>query len=72
MLRFESGNLGDHKSVGGGVSEARLDFGPGYRLYFGNDGVSVILLLGGGDKASQAKDTALAKSCWSDFRRSRT
>jgi putative addiction module killer protein len=39
VLRFESGNLGDHKNVGGGVWEARLDFGPGYRLYFGKDGV---------------------------------
>ena len=46
MLRFENGNLGDHKNVGGGVWEARLDFGPGYRLYFGKDRAAVILLLG--------------------------
>ena len=38
VLRFENGNLGDHKAVGGGVWEARLDFGPGYRLYFGKEG----------------------------------
>ena len=50
VLRFESGNLGDHKSVGDGVWEARLDFGPGYRLYFGKHGSSMILLLNGGDK----------------------
>ncbi|HYT55415.1 MAG TPA: hypothetical protein VEQ38_11940 [Verrucomicrobiae bacterium] len=49
MLRFENGNLGDHKTVGGGVWEARLDFGPGYRLYFGKDGAALILLLAGGE-----------------------
>ena len=58
----------DHKNVGGGVWEARLDFGPGYRLYFGKDGVAVILLLAGGDKASQSKDIAVAKRYWEDFR----
>jgi putative addiction module killer protein len=68
VLRFENGNLGDHKTVGGGVWEARLDFGPGYRLYFGKDGVSVILLLVGGDKASHSKDIAVAKRYWNDFR----
>jgi putative addiction module killer protein len=69
MLRFENGNLGDHKSVGSGVWEARLDFGPGYRLYFAKDGLSVILILVGGDKASQAKDIAAAKRYWDDFRK---
>jgi putative addiction module killer protein len=54
--------------VGGGVWEARLDFGPGYRLYFGKDGATVILLLAGGDKASQSKDIASAKHYWKDFR----
>ena len=49
ILRFELGNLGDHKSVGGGVWEARLTFGPGYRLYFGKAGQTIILLLLGGD-----------------------
>ena len=68
VLRFESGNLGDHKNVGGGIWEARLDFGPGYRLYFGKDGAAVILLLAGGDKASQSKDIAAAKHYWKDFR----
>ena len=68
VLRFENGNLGDHKPVGDGVWEARLDFGPGYRLYFGKDGVAVILLLAGGDKASQSKDIAAAKRYWDDFR----
>ncbi len=68
MLRFESGNLGDNKAVGGGIWEARLDFGPGYRLYFGREGLSVIVLLVGGDKASQSKDFAAAKRYWDDFR----
>ena len=68
VSRFEGGNLGDHKTVGGGVSEARLNFGPGYRLYFGKDGVAVILLLVGGDKSSQSKDIAAAKRYWNDFR----
>lgn len=67
-LRFENGNLGDHKTVGGGVWEARLDFGPGYRLYFGRDGIAVILLLADGDKASQSKNIAAAKRYWDDFR----
>ncbi len=69
VLRFENGNLGDHKTVGGGVWEARLDFGPGYRLYFGKDGAAVILLLVGGDKASQSKDIDAAKRYWNDFRK---
>jgi len=68
VLHFASGNLGDYKTVGGGVWEARLDFGPGYRLYFGKVGSSVILLLAGGDKASQSKDIAAAKRYWNDFR----
>ena len=54
--------------VGWGVWEARLDFGPGYRLYFGKDGVAVVLLLVGGDKGSQSKDIAAAKRYWQDFR----
>jgi len=69
VLRFESGNLGDHKSVGGGVWEARLDFGPGYRLYFAKGGFSLILLLAGGDKASQSKDIRACQSFWADYRK---
>jgi putative addiction module killer protein len=58
VLRFELGNLGDHKSVGDGVWEARVMFGPGYRIYFGKDGDAIIVLLVGGDKGSEAKDIA--------------
>ena len=68
-MRFESGNLGDHKSVGGGVWEARMPFGPGYRLYFGKDGTKVILLLLGGDKSSQTRDIKLARQYWNEYLR---
>ena len=67
VLRFEMGNLGDHKSVGSGVWEARVMFGPGYRIYFGKDGDSIIVLLVGGDKGSQAKDISRAQGFWSDY-----
>lgn len=68
ILRFEAGNLGDHKAVGDGVWEARLDFGPGYRVYFAKAGRTVILLLIGGDKRSQTKDIAQAKLYWAQYR----
>ena len=52
VLRFSTGNLGDHKSVGGGIWEARVMFGPGYRIYFAKDGAQLLLLLLGGDKST--------------------
>lgn len=67
VLRFSTGNLGDHKSVGSGVWEARVMFGPGYRIYFGKDGTSLIVLLVGGDKSSQARDIQRAAQFWSDY-----
>ena len=67
VLRFELGNLGDHKSIGGGVWEARVMFEPGYRIYFGKDGNAIIVLLAGGDKGSQAKDIARARGFWRDY-----
>jgi putative addiction module killer protein len=67
VFRFESGNLGDAKSVGGGVLEARLDFGPGWRLYFGIFRQSVVLLLVGGSKRTQPRDIACAQVYWHDF-----
>lgn len=67
VLRFEVGNLGDHKSLGGGVWEARLPFGPGYRIYFGKVGRSVILLLLGGAKGSQVNDIERAQRYWADY-----
>ena len=67
IFRFEIGNLGDHKSVGNGVWEARFAFGPGYRIYFGKYGKTVIILLLGGDKSTQKKDIPKAKKYWKDF-----
>lgn len=57
---MEDGNLGDWKTVGGGVAEARLAFGSGYRLYFMRRGLEVIVLLCGGDKGSQKRDIRAA------------
>jgi putative addiction module killer protein len=67
VLRVESGNLGDHKSVGEGVMELRFDFGPGYRVYFGKDGDTLILLLMGGDKGTQRRDIKKAQELWSEY-----
>ena len=58
--RMEGGNLGDWKAVDGAVSEARLDFGPGYRLYFTRRGLEIVILLCGGDKSSQRRDVTKA------------
>lgn len=67
-IRIELGDLGDHKSVGDGVSELRIDVGPGYRVYYGMTGKTVVLLLSGGDKDSQARDISRAKAYWKDYR----
>ena len=67
VLRFEAGNLDDHKNVGAGVWEARLMFGAGYRIYFGRDGEVIVLLLLGGTKASQARDVGRAQEYWCDY-----
>lgn len=61
IRRMETGNPGDVKSVGDGVSEMRITYGPGYRLYFVRDGNTVVILLCGGDKSSQSRDIAQAK-----------
>jgi putative addiction module killer protein len=61
IRRMEIGNAGDVKSVGEGVSEMRIDYGPGYRVYFTRRGRTLVILLCGGDKNSQRKDIALAK-----------
>ncbi len=67
ILRFETGNLGDYRAVGHGVCESRLDFGPGYRVYFGVERAHVVVLLGGGDKRSQKRDIRSAKANWKNY-----
>ena len=62
LARVQYGLFGDVKPVGGGVSELRIDYGPGYRVYFTRRGSTVILLLCGGDKSSQARDIEAARA----------
>lgn len=62
------GNLGDHHGIGEGVSELRLNFGPGYRIYYGIDGNKIILLLCGGDKGTQKDDIKKAIKYWQDYK----
>lgn len=69
--RMEEGNLGDHRPVGEGVSEVRIHFGPGYRVYYGEDGPSIVLLLCGGDKSTQSRDIRKARALWAGYRRLR-
>ena len=71
LARMETGNFGDAKSVGGGVFERRIDWGPGYRIYYGRDGGEVVVLLCGGTKKRQNADITRAKEFWADYRRRR-
>jgi putative addiction module killer protein len=66
--RVRLGSLGDWKPVGEGVGELRIPTGPGYRVYFGQDGPAIVILLCGGSKATQQKDIANAKTYWRDYR----
>jgi putative addiction module killer protein len=65
--RLIHGNPGDHRNLLGGVSELKIDFGPGYRVYYTQRGEHLLLLLIGGDKSSQAKDIAIAQQLAKDF-----
>jgi putative addiction module killer protein len=67
----ESGNFSAVKGVGAGVFELRLDFGPGYRVYFGKDGEQLVVLLGGGTKKRQQADIVAAQALWRQYRRTK-
>jgi putative addiction module killer protein len=69
LQRIRQGNLSNAKGVGAGVLEYRIDFGPGYRIYFGKDGENTVVLLGGGIKRRQERDIELAQARWADYRR---
>lgn len=68
IRRMSLGNFGDAKSVGGGVSELRIDYGPGYRIYFAQRGKDIVLLLIGGDKSRQQDDIARAQELAADWK----
>ena len=69
LKRIAFGNFGDVKPVGGGVSEIRMKFRRGYRVYFSRYGDTIVVLFCGGDKGSQTKDIEKAKTYWSEFKR---
>lgn len=69
IARMEQGNLANVKPVGEGVLEYRIDVGPGYRVYFGRDGETLVILLTGGTKRRQQRDIAAAHGYWQDYKR---
>ena len=68
IARMEQGNLSNVKPIGEGVLEYRLDFGPGYRVYFGRDGDVLVILLTGGTKRRQQRDIEDARAYWQDYK----
>ena len=68
LARVRAGLFGDTHGVGEGVQELRIDYGPGFRLYYGRDGDQVVILLCGGDKSTQGKDIAKAQEFWTDYK----
>ena len=68
LVRIEHGNLSNAKGVGAGVFECRIDFGPGYRIYFGKDGDALVILVGGGIKTHQDLDVRVAHERWKNYK----
>ncbi len=68
LYRLEQGNFSNVKPVGKGVSEFKIDFGPGYRIYFGQESDVLLILLGGGSKKGQSKDIKQAQRRWADYK----
>jgi putative addiction module killer protein len=71
LVRLGQGNTSNAKTVGQGVLEYRIDWGPGYRVYFGRDGDTLVILLTGGTKQRQQRDIERAKELWADYKRRR-
>ncbi len=69
LTRMGQGNLSNAKGVGAGVQEYRIDTGPGFRVYFGRDGETLVILLAGGAKRRQQRDIAAARARWADYRK---
>ncbi len=68
LIRLEQGNFSNVKGVGASVLEYRVDFGSGYRIYFGKDGERLVILLAGGTKKRQQKDIEVAQARWEDYK----
>lgn len=68
LVRLERGNTSNVKGVGEGVFEQKIDWGPGYRIYFGRDGDALVILLAGGTKQRQQRDIAAAKVLWTEYK----
>src|SRR5258705_9737872 len=68
LARIQQGNFSNVKGVGAGVHEYRIDFGPGYRIYFGKDGDRLVILVGGGTKKRQQEDINTALARWQDYK----
>ena len=71
IVRLEQGNFSNVKSVGEGVFEYRIDFGPGYRVYFGQDGQTLVILLTGGTKKRQQRDIDASHDYWQAYKQSK-
>lgn len=72
LARLRCGNTSNVKSVGEGIQEYKIDWGPGYRVYFGYDGRTLVILVGGGTKKRQSRDIESAKMRWEDYKKRKT